>query len=194
MYARWSGLKDFVMMFISPKMKCALVTIHEPLRKVSKLITVNRIQNTLRVVVSSLRRDFNLENPKVAVLGLNPHAGEKGRIGKEETDVILPALRTSGFNEFLAGPFVPDAFFARKLYKDYDIVIGMYHDQVLIPFKMLNFSSGVNFTAGLPVVRTSPDHGTAFDIAWKFVADEGSIMEAFNLSKKIVQSRKRRNA
>lgn len=192
MYAEWSGVKDFVMMFLSKKMKCALLTIHEPMKKVPKLITQNRIQSTLRVVVSSLRNDFNIKFPEVAVLGLNPHAGEKGRIGSEETDIILPALKTSGFSEFLRGPFVPDAFFANKLYKKYDLVLGMYHDQVLIPFKLLNFSSGVNFTAGLPIVRTSPDHGTAFDIADKFIADEGSIMEAFHLARKIVQNRHER--
>lgn len=193
MYAEWSGVKDFVMMFLSRKMKCALITIHEPLRRVPKLITANRILSTLRVVVSSLRNDFNIRFPKIAVLGLNPHAGENGRIGSEESEVITPALMTSGFSDLLSGPFVPDAFFANKLYKKYDIVIGMYHDQVLIPFKLLNFSSGVNFTAGLQVIRTSPDHGTAFDIAGKYTADESSLIEAFLVARKIIQNRKRRN-
>ncbi|MGE5432591.1 MAG: 4-hydroxythreonine-4-phosphate dehydrogenase PdxA [Syntrophomonadaceae bacterium] len=193
MYAEWSGVKDFVMMFLSPKMKCALVTIHEPLKKVPRLITANRILSTLRVAVASLRNDFNIQYPKVAVLGLNPHAGENGRIGAEETEIITPAIKTSGFSDLLSGPFVPDAFFANKLYTKYDIVIGMYHDQVLIPFKLLNFTSGVNFTAGLQVVRTSPDHGTAFDIAGKYIADESSLMEAFLWARKIVQNRKRQN-
>ncbi|HEX2867612.1 MAG TPA: 4-hydroxythreonine-4-phosphate dehydrogenase PdxA [Ignavibacteriales bacterium] len=192
MYAAWSGVKDYVMMFFSSKMKCALLTIHEPIKKVPKLITEKRIQSTLRAVVSSLRNDFNIQYPEVAVLGLNPHAGENGRIGSEEIDTIIPALKTSGFSEFLRGPFVPDAFFANKLYKKYDLVLGMYHDQVLIPFKLLNFSSGVNYTAGLPIVRTSPDHGTAFDIADRFIADEGSIMEAFHLAKKIAQNRRQK--
>lgn len=194
MYAEWCGVKDFVMMFLSPKMKCALVTIHEPVKRVSKLITPGRILNTLRVVVASLKNDFNIQYPKIAVLGLNPHAGENGRIGNEELEVITPALKTSDFNDLLSGPFVPDAFFANKLYTKYDIVVGMYHDQVLIPFKLLNFSSGVNFTAGLPIVRTSPDHGTAFDIAGKYVADESSLLEAFLLARKITQNRKRQNA
>jgi len=194
MYAEWAGVKDFVMMFLSGKMKCALITIHEPLRKVPKLITPERILRTLRVVLSALKRDFNIKEPSVAILGLNPHAGENGRIGIEETDIIIPALKNSGFQEFISGPFVPDAFFANKLYKKYDMVIGMYHDQVLIPFKLLNFSSGVNFTAGLPFVRTSPDHGTAFDIAGKNAADEGSLLEAFYAARKIIQNRKRQNA
>lgn len=193
MYAEWSRVKDFVMMFWSKKMKCALVTIHEPVKRVPKLITTESIQRTLKVVISSLRRDFNIISPKVAVLGLNPHAGENGRIGLEELEVITPAIKTSGFSDMASGPFVPDAFFANRLYLKYDVVIGMYHDQVLIPFKFLNFSSGVNFTAGLPVVRTSPDHGTAFDIAGRYVADESSMLQAFLLARRIVKNRKRQN-
>ncbi|MGE5353703.1 MAG: 4-hydroxythreonine-4-phosphate dehydrogenase PdxA [Acidobacteriota bacterium] len=193
MYAEWSRVKDFVMMFYSKKMKCALVTIHEPIKRVPKLITAESVQRTLKVVISSLKHDFNIVSPKVAVLGLNPHAGENGRIGREELEVITPAIKTSGFSELVSGPFVPDAFFANRIYTKYDIVIGMYHDQVLIPFKFLNFTSGVNFTAGLPVVRTSPDHGTAFDIAGRYVADESSILQAFLLARRIVQNRKRQN-
>ncbi|MDP4173679.1 MAG: 4-hydroxythreonine-4-phosphate dehydrogenase PdxA [Bacteroidota bacterium] len=191
MYAEWSGAKDFVMMFISKKMNCSLLTIHEPLRAVSKLITKQLLRKKLGVIYNSLREDLGKTSPRLALLGLNPHSGESGRIGKEEVEIFSPILKEEPFNKFLSGPFVPDAFFANKLYKEFDMVIGSYHDQVLIPFKLLNFSSGVNYTAGLPIIRTSPDHGTAFDIAGKGVADESSIFEAFKLSDKIASNRKK---
>lgn len=193
MYAEWSGIKDYVMMFLSSRMKCALLTIHEPVKNVPKLITSKRLSAVLGVVIQSLKNDFNIIEPSIAVLGLNPHAGEKGRIGKEEQNIIIPAIKQPEFKETVSGPFVPDAFFANRLYKKYDMVLGMYHDQVLIPFKLLNFSSGVNYTAGLPIIRTSPDHGTAFDIAGKNVADEGSFLEAYYLAGKILKNRKRHN-
>ncbi len=185
---KWFGVKNFLMMFVSRNMKTGLVTIHEPLRKVPKLLTIQKVERTIKVMQSSLMKDFGIVRPKVAVLGLNPHAGESGAIGSEEFTVIKPAVDKF---ENVFGPFVPDAFFGEKLYKTYDAVIGMYHDQVLIPFKLLNFRGGVNFTAGLPVVRTSPDHGTAYDIAGKFVADESSMTQAFLWENKIVEIRKK---
>ena len=187
--ARWSGSKDFLMMFLSEKMNAALLTIHQPIRKVSMLITKERLTKSLEIINSTLRKDLNIQVPKISVLGLNPHAGENGLIGTEDEKVIEPALKLFGKN--VSGPFSPDAFFASQKYKNYDIVLGMYHDQVLIPFKMINFNSGVNFTAGLKIVRTSPDHGVAYDIAWKNLADEGSIYEAYKYAKMISINRKR---
>ena len=170
MLAKWSGTKDFIMMFLSKKMNAALLTIHQPLEKVPQLLTKDLINRSLKIISSSLKNDLNIPKPRIAVLGLNPHAGENGLIGKEEEEIIKPVLKS--FKQFAEGPFSPDAFFASKKYEKYNLILGMYHDQVLIPFKMLNFSSGVNFTAGLNIVRTSPDHGVAYDIAWKNKADE----------------------
>jgi 4-hydroxythreonine-4-phosphate dehydrogenase len=136
-------------------------------------------------------KDLGIKNPKIAVLGLNPHAGEEGLIGKEEQNILKPLLNLSEYKKFLSGPFSPDAFFANRRFKNYDLVFGMYHDQVLIPFKLINFGSGVNYTAGLPIVRTSPDHGTAFDIAGKGLANESSFLEAYKYAKKIVINRKK---
>lgn len=179
-------VKNPLMLFYSKKMIAALVTIHQPLERVSKLLTQNKIKSILSDVILSLKRDFEISNPKVAVLGLNPHAGENGTIGNEEITKIKPILEK--FND-VYGPFVPDAFFGKKLFKNYNAVIGMYHDQVLIPFKMLNFDRGVNFTANLPVVRTSPDHGTAFNIAYKGEANPSSMIEAVKLANRVIRNR-----
>lgn len=189
MYAKWCGSDDYVMMFLSDKMNCALLTIHEPLANVAGMVKKEKIKKTLGIVINTMRQDFRITSPSVAVLGLNPHAGENGMIGREEEDVIIPVLKSSAFRDFAKGPFVPDAFFANKVYREFDVTLGMYHDQVLIPFKLMNFSSGVNFTAGLPIIRTSPDHGTAYDIAGKYIADESSIVEAFNIARKIAENR-----
>ena len=190
MYGSWTKSKNFVMVFFSKKINAALTTIHEPLKNVPKLLTSKNIKSKIDVIVNMLRRDMNIEKPKIAVLGLNPHAGEEGLIGSEEKKTIAPVINNSEYSEYLSGPFSPDAFFGRKLYENFDLVLGMYHDQVLIPFKLLSFSSGVNYTAGLPIVRTSPDHGVAYDIAGKNIADEKSILEAFYLAEKIVNNRK----
>ncbi len=179
-------VKNPLMLFYSRKMIAALVTIHQPIERVSKLLTQSKIKSILNDVLLSLKRDFVITNPKVAVLGLNPHAGENGTIGNEEITKIKPVLEK--FNDAY-GPFVPDAFFGKKLFKNYDAVIGMYHDQVLIPFKMLNFDRGVNFTANLPIVRTSPDHGTAFDIAYKGTANPSSMIEAVKLANTVIRNR-----
>ncbi len=191
MYAGWSGVKNFVMMFLSRKMNAALLTIHEPVKNVPKLITQKNLKDKIDVVIKTLQNDLNIKSPKVAVLGLNPHAGESGLIGREEIVIIKPVIGTSRYSEYLSGPYSPDAFFANRLYNKYDLVLGMYHDQALIPFKLINFGSGVNFTAGLPIVRTSPDHGTAFDIAGKGIADESSMVKAYLYAKKIVLNRRR---
>ena len=196
MYADWCRKKignrkklDFAMMFLSKKMNAALITIHNPIKSISSLLNKELLTNKLNVIINSLKYDLNVKSPKIAVLGLNPHAGENGLIGNEEKNIITPVIKKLQSHVEIKGPFVPDAFFANHSYKKFDIVVGMYHDQVLIPFKMLNFSSGVNFTAGLPIVRTSPDHGTAFDIAGKNLADEFSILEAYYYADKIVKNR-----
>ena len=191
MLAEYSNTKNFVMMFLSRKMKASLVSIHEPVKNVSRHINGKKLHTTFDVVIQSLKNDFNIYKPKIAVLGLNPHAGENGAIGDEEEKTIKPAIRKYRPNEFLSGPYSPDAFFANRLYRDFDMVIGMYHDQLLIPFKLLNFGGGVNYTAGLPIVRTSPDHGVAYDIAGKNFADPSSMIQAYKYAEIIVKNRKR---
>jgi 4-hydroxythreonine-4-phosphate dehydrogenase len=190
MFAGWCNVDNFVMMFLSNKMNAALATIHEPIKRVPGLITKGLLNKKIDVIYNSLKNDLRISSPEIAVLGLNPHAGENGLIGSEEEKILKPFIFRSKYSEYLSGPFSPDAFFANRLYKKYDLVFGMYHDQVLSPFKLINFSLGVNFTAGLPIVRTSPDHGTAFDIAGKGTADESSIVSAFNYAKRIVKNRK----
>lgn len=177
--AEITGQKKFVMMFLSKKMKAALLTTHIPLLKVSNSITRKLLSLKLETIVKSLKDDFKIPKPKIAVLGLNPHAGENGLIGKEEINIIAPFIKTSSLKKYLNGPFSSDAFFANHDYKNYDLVFAMYHDQALIPFKMMNFNEGVNYTAGLPIVRTSPDHGTAFNIAGNNIANESSMIQAF---------------
>ncbi len=190
MLAEWTGADDFVMTFVADQFRCALATIHEPIRKVSSILSEDVIIGKVGIVNEMLKKDFDISNPKIAVLGLNPHAGEDGKIGKEENEIIRPAIATLKKKGIAAeGPFVPDAFFGNHMHNNYDLIFGMYHDQVLIPFKMTAFNTGVNYTAGLPIVRTSPDHGTAFDIAGKGEADPESILCAFRLAKEIVTHR-----
>ena len=173
------GVKEVVMLMVSENMRVALVTEHVPLKEVVKYITPEIINRKLQVLKESLTRDFGIENPRIAVLGLNPHAGDEGLIGDEEKNIILPAVAQAKNSNILCfGPYSADAFFARETYLKFDGVLAMYHDQGLIPFKSLSIGQGVNYTAGLPVVRTSPDHGTAFDIAGKNTADESSFREA----------------
>jgi 4-hydroxythreonine-4-phosphate dehydrogenase len=191
MLARWCRIKDFVMLFLSGKMNAALLTIHEPVSRAVKLISREMILKKLRVTEDALIKDLKIRTPKIAVLGLNPHAGEGGLIGSEEMEKIKPALDEFKGASIISGPYSPDAFFGSGSFKNFDLILGMYHDQVLIPFKLLNFNSGVNYTAGLPVVRTSPDHGTAYDIAGKNVADPSSILHAFSYAEKIVRNRRR---
>jgi len=191
MYAEWSEVKSFVMMFLSNRMNAALATIHEPIKRIPELIKLNPLKKKVEVILNSLIKDLNISSPKIAVLGLNPHAGEEGLIGKEEQNILKHLINIKEFNNYLSGPFSPDAFFANRMYKNFDLVLGMYHDQVLIPFKLINFGAGVNYTAGLHIVRTSPDHGTAFDIAGKGIANESSIIKAYQYAKKIVINRKR---
>jgi len=194
MYANWCKTENYVMTFLSKKLCTALVTIHKPIKEISKLLNKRKLESVINVLINALHYDLRINDPSIAVLGLNPHAGETGLIGKEEKEIILPAIKKCSRSISIEGPFSPDAFFARKLYKNYDIVLGMYHDQVLIPFKLLNSSGGVNYTAGLPIVRTSPDHGVAYDIASAYRADESSMLQAFSYAEKIVINRKKRFA
>ena len=157
-------------------MNGGLLTIHEPLKNVSHLLTADFMQKKINVIVKTLQNDFAMKNPKIALLGLNPHAGENGNIGTEEKEIFLKVVRK--YKSIVEGPFPADAFFGMKAYEKYDCVVAPYHDQLLIPFKLLSFDDGVNFTAGLPFIRTSPDHGTAYDIAGKRVASPKSMISA----------------
>lgn len=188
LFAALTNSKKYLMTFISNKLKCALVTIHIPIEKIVSEISYNKIVEKIDLLYLTLLKDFGIKQPRIAVLGLNPHAGENGRIGNEEINIIEPAINSCK-NYGAEGPFVPDAFFANHLYKDYDVVLGIYHDQILIPFKMLDFYSGVNFTAGLPIIRTSPDHGTAFNIAGRNIANPNSSIKAFELALEIIEAR-----
>ncbi len=191
--AQLTGTKKYTMMFLSTKFKCALATIHTPIAKVPQLLTKTKLSDLIQLVAYTSLNDLKISLPKIAVLGLNPHAGENGKIGSDEIDKIIPSINKAKKQGIqVDGPCVPDAFFANKLFLKYDIVIGMYHDQLLIPFKMLNFNRGVNYTAGLPIVRTSPDHGTAYDIAGLMQADISSMVESFKWAKKIVKSRNKK--
>ncbi len=170
---------DALMFMIHEDIKVGLITDHVPIAELSKHINSKLIEKKITTINHSLIADFKINKPKIAVLGLNPHSGDNGVIGKEDDEIIKPSLEKifkSGIQVF--GPFSADSFFGSNQYKNFDAVVAMYHDQGLIPFKTLSFGEGVNFTAGLNKVRTSPDHGTGFDIAGKNKADEGSFREA----------------
>jgi len=181
------GINIPVMTFIAPKFHVALVTIHEPIKNVSNLITKDKLLNIVDILKQFLINDLRIKSPRIAVLGLNPHAGENGAIGDEEINIINKVVEG---DSSLFGPFVPDAYFGDKKFKNFDITLGMYHDQVLIPFKYIAFDKGVNYTAGLPIVRTSPDHGTAYDIAGKMLANANSMIYAFNVALRIIKNRR----
>lgn len=173
------GAKDVVMILYYNDLRVALATEHIPLADVPSRITKDHLTTKVNILKETLIKDFGIERPKIAVLGLNPHAGDDGNIGKEDKEVIVPfidSMQQQG--TLLFGPYAGDAFFAHGAYKEFDAVLAMYHDQGLIALKTLAEGKGVNYTAGLPVVRTSPDHGTAFDIAGKDLADESSFREA----------------
>jgi 4-hydroxythreonine-4-phosphate dehydrogenase len=171
---------DVAMFMVADNMRIALLTEHVPVKEVAKFITREAILSKLQVINHSLKKDFLINKPKIAVLGLNPHAGDEGLIGKEELEIIQPAIKEAKqrMDIFCFGPYAADAFFARGNYSKFDAVLALYHDQGLIPFKSLAFGEGVNYTAGMNVVRTSPDHGVAFDIAGKGIADESSLRAA----------------
>jgi len=170
---------DVVMLMVAENMRVGLVTEHVPISEVSKHITVEAIVSKLKIMHATIAKDFGVDKPKIAVLGLNPHAGDEGLVGSEEETIIKPAIKIAkDQNIFAFGPYSADAFFARGLHEKFDAVLAMYHDQGLIPFKSLALGEGVNYTAGLEGIRTSPDHGTAFDIAGKGIADASSFLAA----------------
>lgn len=190
--AEKTGTDQVLMMLVSGPLRVALATIHVPLRDVAGLLTPELLTTRLQILHNSLRTDFNIPEPKIAVFGLNPHSGDGGVIGREEIDLITPViekLNHSGYS--LSGPFAGDGFFGKQMQNKYDAIFAMYHDQGLIPFKALTFGKGVNFTAGLPIIRTSPDHGTAFDIAGTNSADHRSFLSAYSLAIEMAQHRKK---
>lgn len=188
--AKEFGGGESLMFMVSDLLKVGLVTDHEPLRDVAGLITRERLENKLRLMENSLRKDFGISKPRIAVLGLNPHAGDGGLIGSEDEEIIKAVVseqRNRG--KLVFGPLPADGFFGTAQFRSYDAVLAMYHDQGLIPFKALAFENGVNFTGGLPVVRTSPDHGTGYNIAGKNQANEASMREAIFLAGEIFRQR-----
>lgn len=171
--------KDVLMLLAAGDFRVGLVTEHVAVKDIANYITKENILSKINILNASLKRDFNIEKPKIAVLALNPHAGDEGLIGSEETEIIRPAIvEAKRYNMIVMGPYPADAFFARGNQNRFDAVLAMYHDQGLIPLKSLAFGEGINYTAGLPFVRTSPDHGTAFDIAGKNKADTASFTAA----------------
>jgi len=181
---------ESLMFLVSDTLRVGVVTGHIPVAQIASSITAEKIIGKLKLMNESLRTDFWIRKPKIAVLGLNPHAGDNGLIGKEEQEIIAPALEEARATGILAfGPYPADGFFANGSYQQFDAVLAMYHDQGLIPFKQISFESGVNFTAGLSFVRTSPDHGTAYDIAGQNKASEVSFREALFTALQIVRHR-----
>ena len=191
LFAHWSETKNYLMTFLSRKLNVALFSIHVPLRRISGLLKKDILEGKLNLLYSTLKSDLGITEPKIAVLGLNPHAGEGGIIGKEEKEVIAPVINKVRRKYEIEGPFPADAFFGQRRYEEFNLTFGMYHDQVLIPFKHTNAGKGVNFTAGLPIIRTSPDHGVAYDIAWKGIADHSSLIEAVRYAGLIARNRKK---
>ncbi len=176
--ANMSNVDECLMFLVSNRMRIGVATGHVPLKDVSAKLNKELIITKLRLMKESLIKDFGVAQPRIAVLGLNPHAGDNGLLGSEESEIILPAIRDMEDELFAMGPYGADGFFGTAQYKRFDAVLAMYHDQGLAPFKALAFDTGVNFTAGLPIVRTSPDHGTGYEIAGKGEADESSMRAA----------------
>jgi len=186
-----AGVEEVLMFMISESMRIGMATDHVPLSSVSGMITIENLLRKIRIMNQSLILDFGIRKPRIAVLGLNPHAGDNSLIGNEEADIIIPAIKQAEKEGILAfGPFPADGFFGAGSFTKFDGILAMYHDQGLTPFKALSFDSGVNFTAGLPFVRTSPVHGTAFDIAGKGEASENSFRQAIYLACDIFKNRK----
>jgi 4-hydroxythreonine-4-phosphate dehydrogenase len=186
MLADWSGTKDFAMMMVGGPFRVTLNSIHVSLRDALKAVTVAQLMRQLSLTHQTLQTWFGIRHPHIMVAGLNPHAGEAGAFGDEEIKIIAPSIRKArakGWN--VTGPYPPDTLFHRVLKGEGDAVLALYHDQGLIPIKLAAFEKGVNLTLGLPFVRTSPDHGTAFDLAGKGQADPSSMLEAIRLAEKL---------
>jgi 4-hydroxythreonine-4-phosphate dehydrogenase len=197
MLAELTGSADYRMMMAGTRLRVVLVTIHEPLAKISAMLTVAEIQDCIRMTSDALRKDFAISNPRIAVAGFNPHSGEQGMFGREEIEIIEPALAKytkdedegAGAEATISGPWPPDTVFYKAAQGEFDAVVCMYHDQGLIPFKLLHFQDGVNVTLGLPIVRTSVDHGTAYDIAGQGKADHASLRAAWQMATEIANNR-----
>lgn len=188
--SKFNGNGNALMLMVCDTLRVALVTEHTPLANVASQLSQEKIYKKIKTLSQTLLQDFGIRKPKIAVLGLNPHAGDSGTIGKEEQEIILPAINKAKEENILAyGPYAADGFFAANTYKQFDAVLAMYHDQGLIPFKALCFENGVNYTAGLNIIRTSPDHGTAYDIAGKNIASEVSFRNALYLACDIFKTR-----
>ncbi len=184
--------REALMILMNDVLRVALVTTHLPIREVAQAITKDVVMRKLRIFYESLRKDFNVSAPRIAVLALNPHAGDGGLLGTEEKDVIIPAIQEMEKEGVICfGPYAADGFFGNRTYEFFDGVLAMYHDQGLAPFKVLAMENGVNYTAGLPIIRTSPDHGTAYDIAGQGKADETSLRQAVYTALDIYRNRVR---
>jgi 4-hydroxythreonine-4-phosphate dehydrogenase len=184
------GADDSLMLMVSNKIRIGVVSGHVPLRDVPGTITQELILSKLTILDETLKRDFNISRPRIALLGLNPHAGDHGLLGKEEQEIIIPAIQTAFDQGILAyGPYAADGFFGSSTFKSFDGILAMYHDQGLVPFKAMSFESGVNYTAGLPYIRTSPAHGTAYEIAGKNEASPESMRAAIFLAADIYRNR-----
>jgi 4-hydroxythreonine-4-phosphate dehydrogenase len=195
MLADLSGGRRAVMMLISKTMRVGLVTIHQPLSEIPSAVTINTIFETAMIVDRTLRRDFGIRAPSIAILALNPHASEDGLIGNEDLTVVRPAVEFLKLQKMnVSGPFPADGFFSQWTPHRYDAVIAMYHDQGLIPLKMTAAGHGVNYSAGLKIIRTSPDHGTAFEIAGKNIANPNSMVEAIIMAGAIARRRRRQSS
>lgn len=180
-----------LMFMVSESLKVALVTDHIAVKDVPKLLSTELLREKIQILENSLKQDFNIQRPKIALLGLNPHTGDKGVIGKEDDQVIRPLIKEmSAIGHLINGPYAADSFFGHQSYHQFDAVLAIYHDQGLIPFKTLTFGEGVNYTAGLSRIRTSPDHGTAFEIAGKGLAQIESFRNAMFLARSIYFNRK----
>lgn len=181
--ADWFNTENYTMMLISNELKVGLVTTHHPIRDVSDLLSSDLIMKKCMTINRDLQNRFQIRNPRIALAGLNPHAGENGQLGTEEEKIIKPAIeKLKQQNVFVEGPFSSDTLFIPQKLQQYHAILAMYHDQGMIPVKMQGFGKAVNYTAGLPIVRTSPDHGTAFDIAGKGLANPSSMIEAIKLA------------
>lgn len=188
--AERAGVKDYLMLLVSDTLRVGTVTGHVPLKDVASHLSIDKIAAKIKVLHRSLIYDFGIRKPKIAVLGLNPHAGDNGLLGSEELTIIKPAVEAAQKAGIIVhGPYGADGFFGSGAYKQFDGILAMYHDQGLVPFKTIAFHSGVNFTAGLPFVRTSPDHGTGYDLAGKGEASEESLLAAIYLAIDIYKKR-----
>lgn len=187
---KFTGKQDALMLLCSDDLRVGLVTAHIPISQVATAVTKEKIVDKIKQLIDTLQKDFNIRKPKIAVLALNPHAGDQGAIGKEDDTIVKPAIDQLKDKYQVYGPYPSDGFFGNMTYKKFDAVLAMYHDQGLIPFKSIAFTDGVNYTAGLPIVRTSPDHGTAYDIAGKGTADETSLKKAIYTAIDIFRNRK----